>query len=356
MATVSFQGRRLPLEPQMAAVARSGLRATRRSPLGTAFVTGATGCLGINLVGELLSAGWHVVAMHRATSRLDDLAALPVDRVVGDVTDLGALVRAMPAGVDVVFNVAGDTSLWARNDERKRRVHVDGARNVVEAAIRQGAKRLVHTSSAGAYGEHLGMVSEETPSTAATSPVSSFRTKWEGEQEVRRGLERGLDAVIMEPALITGPHDRHASSRFFRMVRDGKLPLAPPGRNSWAHAREVARAHVAAARLGRRGEAFILGGADASWVEVLGIIGQLVGRPGPRRTMPRWALRGLASVMQLASRVTGREPDVTPEGAAILSSEALYDCSKAVRELGYRPVPLREILEDCHRWMIAAGL
>jgi dihydroflavonol-4-reductase len=324
--------------------------------VGTAFVTGATGCLGINLVGELLAAGWHVVAMHRATSKLDELAALPADRVVGDVTDLGALLRAMPSGVDIVFNVAGDNTLWARNEERKRRVHVDGARNVVEAAIRQRAKRLVHTSSGTAYGEHHGRVDEETPSTASSSRVATFRTKWQGEQEIRRGLERGLDAVIIEPAVFTGPHDHQAWSRLFRLVRGGRLPLAPSGQNSWAHVREVARAHIAAARLGRRGEAYILAGADASWLEVLGIIGELVGRPGPRRTMPSWALRGLAGVMQLASLVTGREPDVTPEGAAILTSETLFDCSKAVRELGYQPVPLRKILVDCHRWMIAAGL
>lgn len=324
--------------------------------MGIAFVTGATGCLGTNLVGELLSASWHVVAMHRGTSRLDDLAALPVDRVVGDVTDLGSLVRAMPAGVDAVFNVAGDNTMWARNEKRKRRVHVDGTHNVIEAAIRQRAKRLVHTSSAGAYGEHHGIVSEETPSTAATSRLATFRTKWEGEQEVRRGMERGLDAVILEPAIFTGPHDRHAWSRLFRMVRDGRLPWAPSGQNSWAHVREVARAHIAAARLGRRGEGYILAGADASWVEVLGIIGELVGRPGPRRTMPSWVLRGLGGVMQLVSQVTGREPDVTPEGAAILASDALFDCGKAIRELGYRPAPLREILGDCHRWMLAEGL
>jgi nucleoside-diphosphate-sugar epimerase len=73
--------------------------------LATAFVTGTTGCLGINLVGELLATGWRVVAMHRATSRLDDLVALPAERVVGDVTDLDSGVRAMPTGVDAVFTL-----------------------------------------------------------------------------------------------------------------------------------------------------------------------------------------------------------------------------------------------------------
>lgn len=262
----------------------------------------------------------------------------------------------MPSGVDVVFNLAGDTSVWARNDERKRRVHVDGTRIVVEAALQRRAKRLVQTSTAGTIGEHGERITEEIPSTASSSRVPTFMTKWEGEKEIRRGLVRGLDAVIMNPAVFTGPHDRHAWSRLFRMVRDGKLPLAPSGRNSWAHVREVARAHIAASRLGRSGENYILAGADATWVEALRVIGELVGRPGPRRTMPPWTLRAVGRAMHLAALVTGREPAITPEGAEILLAECTFDCSKAVRELGYRPAPLREILEDCHRWMVAEGL
>jgi dihydroflavonol-4-reductase len=324
--------------------------------LTTAFVTGATGCLGTNLVGQLVAEGWHVVAMHRGTSRLDELAALPVERVVGDLTDLDSVVRAMPSGVDVVFNVAGDTSVWARNAERKRRVHVEGTRNVVTAALQRRAKRLVQTSTAGTIGENGERISEETPSTASSSRVLTFRTKWEGEQEVRRGLARGLDAVIMNQVVFTGPHDRHNWSRLFRMVQDGTLALAPPGRNSWAHVREVARAHIAASRLGRSGENYILAGADATWVEALRIIGELVGRPGPRRTMPPWMLRAVGRAMHLASYVTGREPAITPEGARILAMDCAFDCSKAIRELGYRPAPLREILEDCYHWMVAEGL
>ncbi len=262
----------------------------------------------------------------------------------------------MPAGVDAVFNVAGDTTLWARNDDRKRRVHVTGTHNVVQAALERGARRLVQTSSAGTLGAPRGTVTEDSPSAAASSPVSTFRTKSEGEQEVRRGLEKGLQPVILNPAIFTGPHDRHAWSRLFPMVRDGMLPLAPPGRNSWAHVREVARAHVAAARPGRPGENCILSGADATRVEALGIIGDLVGRPGPRHAMPSWMLKGLGWTMNLASHVTGREPAITPQGAKALAGEALLGCSKAVRELGYRPASLRELLGDCHRWMLGVGL
>ena len=67
-------------------------------------------------------------------------------------------------------------------------------------------------------------------------------------------------------------------------------------------------------------------------------------------------LRGVGPAMHRAAYLTGREPAITPEGADILVAECSFDCSRAVRELGYRPAPLREILEDCHRWMVTEGL
>jgi nucleoside-diphosphate-sugar epimerase len=322
----------------------------------TAFVTGATGCLGSNLVGELVARDWKVVAMHRAGSALGSLSALPVEHVIGDVTDVDSLVRAVPPGVDTVFHLAGVTSVWGRDDDRKRRVHVEGTRNVVEAVLRRGARRLVHTSTAGTLGERGHGISESAVSRAASSRIATFRTKWQGEQEVRRGMERGLDAVIMNPAIFSGPQDRHNWSRLFGMVREGRLPMAPPGRTSWAHVREVARAHVTAAREGRPGESYVLAGTDASWVEVLRIVAERVGRPGPRGILPPWLLRAAGRTLELASRLTGREPPITREGAEILVADCTFDCGKAVRELGFRPVPLRTILEDCHRWLVTEGL
>lgn len=324
--------------------------------MATAFVTGATGCLGLHLVRELLAGGWRVIAMHRAGSRLDELAGLAAQRVVGDVTSPSSVLEAMPSGIDVVFHVAGDTSQWALAAAARRRVNVDGTRHLVEAALQRRAQRLVLTSSTAAFGPHRGTIDESAPSTAASLGEWYGLTKWEGEQVVREALGRRLDAVILNPSNFTGPYDRVNWSRLFFLVRDGKLPGAPEVRTSWAHAREVARAHVSAARIGRTGEGYLLAGADAAILEVLALIGELLGRPAPRRTVPFAVLRGLARVQHLASHVTRREPDMTPEGVEMLLTQPLYDCSKAVRELGYRPAPLREIFGDTHRWLVEAGL
>src|SRR5271167_1592326 len=103
----------------------------------TAFVTGGTGFVGLNLVAQLRRAGWKVIAIHRETSSTKRLAALGAELRKAELDDPAALAQAMPEGVDAVFHVAGDLSWWKFYDERQRRVNVDGTRHVVEAALQR---------------------------------------------------------------------------------------------------------------------------------------------------------------------------------------------------------------------------
>ena len=129
----------------------------------TAFVTGATGFLGVNLVALLRAEGWRVVAIHRPASRLAELRDLGVELVPGAIDDPSSLERAMPEGVDAVFHVAGNTSVWSRNDAAQTRDNVEGTRNVAAAALARGARRMVHTSSVTVYGLGDFRATEETP-------------------------------------------------------------------------------------------------------------------------------------------------------------------------------------------------
>ena len=321
-----------------------------------AFVTGGTGFVGVNLVRQLVDEGWDVVALRRATSSLRDLSGVPVEYVEGSITDPASLERVMPDNLDAVFHVAGNTSMWRPRDAQQTRDNVDGARNVARAALRKRARRFVHTSSIVAYGEHHERVTESTPSTALASSINYFRSKHLGELEVKQAAADGLDAVILNPGHIAGPYDRGNWSRMIRLVTEDKLPGVPPGTGSWCHSVEVARAHIAAFHHGRRGENYILGGTDASFLEVVQVIGRLTGRKVPRRPVPSIALKAIGRINDLVSRITGREPDITSAGAAIVCADTRSDCSKAIAELGYRPRPIEEMFEDCYAWMVKEGL
>jgi dihydroflavonol-4-reductase len=325
------------------------------TPTRTAFVTGSTGFLGVNLIGQLVDQGWNVVALHRASSNLKYLQRFNVTRVQGIIEDLASLEAAMPQGVDVVFHTAADVSFWSRHRERQRITNVDGTRNVVSTALKRGVKKLVCTSTTAVYGFATGY-DETAPHLGRDSWFSYMATKTAAEDEVRKGIQQGLDACFINPANIVGPYDLHNWSRLIRLAVERKLPRLPPGRGSFCHVREVARAHISAADRGRTGENYITAGADASFADLVRTIGEIIGQPVQVKTVPLPMLRFAGRVLGLIARFTGKEPLVTLESAAFLSADLTCKCDKAVRELGYQPVPLREMLEDSYRWMVAEGL
>jgi nucleoside-diphosphate-sugar epimerase len=322
----------------------------------TAFVSGGAGFVGLNLVEQLVAAGWEVVVFDLAVAEAAMLENPAVRCVKGDVTDGASCRGAIPEGVDAVFHLAADTSHWSRADARQTRVNVGGTQAIVSAALERKARRFVHTSSIAAYGFQPGRITEETCSTALDSSINYFRSKRLAELEVQRGIERGLDAVILNPANIVGPHDRTGWSRFFGLIDQGRLPGVPPGRGSFCHAREVANAQLAAWERGRCGHHYLLGGADASFLELVQAVGRLLGRPTPTRTTPAWLSKLAGRVSLWGSYLTGNEPDLTPEKATLLSADLLCSSHKAERELGYRSVSLESMLADCHRWLIEQGL
>jgi nucleoside-diphosphate-sugar epimerase len=142
-----------------------------------------------------------------------------------------------------------------------------------------------------------------------------------------------------------------------RLVHAKKLPGIPPGKGVWAHADEVARAHVAAVDKGGSGERYLLGGTVASYVEMVRIIGELTGRKVPSQPIRPWVLNALARVSEWGSYVTRRAPTVTPEIAEATSRPPhLFKSDKAMRVLDYRAVPLETMLRECFEWMQKEGL
>jgi len=321
----------------------------------TAFVTGSTGFVGLNLIEQLAQQGWRVLAFHRPSSELKYLRRFPAERVAGDINDPASLARGMPRGVDAVFHVAGDTNLWARRNAAQDRVNIDGTRNVVEAALAAGAGRLVHTSSIAAYGLHRGRIDETAEQRGGASWINYQRSKLLGEEEVRRGIARGLDAVIMNPGSIFGPYDTGSWARLIRLVYTGKLPGVPPGALSLCHAREVAKAHAAAAERGRKGENYLLGGVDATFLELVRTIGEITGRKVPEKPTPAAAMRIASRVGSWISYLTDTPPSVTPEMVALATRDMYCDSAKAERELGLRAVGLRTMVEDSVRWLREEG-
>lgn len=322
----------------------------------TAFVTGGTGFLGINLIDRLIAAGWDVTALHRPSSDLRHLCTRSVKLAPGDITDRASLQEAMPEGLDGVFHVAGNLSLDARGDEEQARVNVEGTRNMAEVAMTKNAGRFIHTSSVAAFGMHPNTITEETPSISAESPINYLRTKKSAEDEIDRAIGNGLDAVILNPANILGPYDNSGWASLIMLVAKRKLPGIGPGGGNFCDVTEVANAHIAAYEKGRTGERYLLGGPKASFLEFTQLCEKLVGGRAPKRAFSPRMLNIISHIMYWPARLTGRKADLTPEAAALTSGSVVVDSSKAERELDYRQVPLEEMVRASAAWLTEQGL
>lgn len=319
----------------------------------TAFLTGASGFVGSHLVRELHEQGWeeiHVLA--RATSPMDEIQDYPFKLHIGDVTDRESVITAMPDQVDAVFHVAASTNFWSRKNAEQTRINVNGTRNLIAAAVDAGAGRFIHTSSFVTWGFTDQEINEESERTDSSDWINYVRTKHIAEQLVLESVNAGgLDAVIVNPANVLGPGDRHNWSRAFRMIHLRKLPGGPPGGGNFCDVREIARAHVSAYHKGKRGQKYLLGGEFARIMDVITIAGELLDRPVPARPMPAWLLKAVARLMTGFSMISGKEPEITPEAAVMTSHDIICDSSRAERELGYQSVPLRDMIRDTIDWM-----
>ena len=304
----------------------------------TAFVTGASGFIGVNLVKQLGEAGWSVIAMHRETSDLTYLRQFPATRVVGDIGDRDFLESAIPDGVDALFHVAGNVSFASSGDVAQTHAHVAGTRAVVAAAQARNVGRFVHTSTGAVFGLHDGVPIDETaPSNADDIPVNYYRTKKAAEDIVLEAVASGLDAVCINPGNVVGPYDRVIWGPFVQAIASGAMTTVGTGGGAYCHVDETAKAHISACERGRRGERYILAGANEKYETVAAIVAELVGVEAPVVT-------------------SEPNPDASPEIQYTSNRTQIMLCDKAVRELGFKPVPLRTMFEDLCAWMKEEGL
>jgi len=321
----------------------------------TAFVTGGTGFIGLNLVEHLTQSGWDVIALHRANSRLTQLQKYPVRLVQGAIEDAVSLERVMPEDVDAVFHVAGDVSLWSGHKQRQWRTNVEGTRNMVATALAKRSRKFVHTSSTAVWGIHADPFDETAPKLGKDS-FNYLHSKAVAEEEVAKGIAQGLDAVFVNPANVIGRYDWSTWSQFIRLAANRQLFRIPPGRACYADVGAVVRAHLAAAEKGRIGHNYILGGTVASYAEIVQLVGKLLNQPTNTGIGRPFVLRLAGRVSERISMITGKEPRISPESAAIVCASIICRSDKAIRELDYQPASLETMLRDCIDWMVAEDL
>lgn len=308
-------------------------------------VTGASGHIGGNLVRALLKDERTV----RVVLRGDDneaLEGLEVERVYADVRDKEALAAAL-SGSDIVYHLAAKISIVGDPDGSVRATNVGGARNVAETCLSVGVRRLVHFSSCHAFDLNQVGAIDETAPRPGSQHAAYDQSKAAGEAEVRKVVEKGLDAVIVNPSGVIGPNDFRPSrmGKTFRDLKRRRLPGLVAGGFDFVDVRDVVAGAMAAEHKGRTGESYLLGGHWVGVADLMRHAGEVCGVRAPRMVTPTWlALMG-APFMTAFAQLTGTEPIYTAEAIHTLNSTARLSTAKAERELGYTKHSHQETLE-----------
>ena len=321
------------------------------------LVTGATGLVGNNVVRQLVARGQSVRVLLRGRGAVVDraFAGLPVDRRPGSLDD-GRSLEAAADGAAVVIHAAALVHCGWRHLDEMREVNVAGTRRVARAARLAGA-RMIHVSSVDAIGLRPdgGPADEETPP-GGMPECPYVVTKRAAEAAVLEEVERGLDAVIVNPVYMIGPWDwKPSSGRMLLEIGAGKGLFAPPGGNDFVDVRDVARGILAAIERGRTGRRYILGGHPLSYLDAWRVFARVSGRMQPLGIAPTAAVRVAGWVGDAVSLFTRREQPVNSAAACMSLLAHNFSWRRAAAELGYACRPFEAAAQDAWAWFVERG-
>jgi dihydroflavonol-4-reductase len=263
------------------------------------------------------------------------------------------------AGADLVYHLAGIITISGGQARLLHEVNVLGARNVARACLEAGVRRLVYTSSVHA----LEVPPEGVPlcETAGFRPEALdgdyARSKARASIEIRKSIERGLDAVMVFPSGIIGPYDFRLSDmgHLFMDFACGHLTAYVDGAYNFVDVRDVVAGLLLAAEKGRRGEGYILSGERISVRGLLALLERTTGVRAKARRLPFWLARFAARLAPAYYRLKHAKPRFTSYSLRVLASNCLMSSAKAASELGYAPRPLRETIKNTIEWFVATG-
>jgi dihydroflavonol-4-reductase len=324
-----------------------------------AFVTGATGFLGSHVARVLAEQGAQLRLLVRTSSDLRNIADLNAERVEGDLRDPASIEKGL-AGCDALFHVAADYRLWVRDPEQMYRSNVDGTRALLEAARKQGVRRVVYTSSVATMGfSSNGTLAGENSPVGLADMIGHYkRSKFMAEQVAFEAVRSGVDVVVVNPTTPIGERDLKPTPTG-RIVVDflkRKFPAYVDTGLNLVDATDCARGHIQALEKGRAGERYILGGENLTLKEILDRLGAITGLPSPKVKLPYvFALAAGVVDETVTGRILGREPRATIDAVRMGRKKMFITSAKAERELGWRSVPVNDSLRRSVEWFRANG-
>jgi dihydroflavonol-4-reductase len=272
--------------------------------------------------------------------------------VHGDLRDPQALAAAT-AGVEVVYHIAAIYRQAGLADDTYRAVNATAVQQVIEAAARNGVRRVVHCSTVGVHGDVEHPPANED---APLKPGDVYQdTKLEGERLARETAARvGIEVVIARPTGIYGPGDRRLLKLFRGVARrrwitlgSGEIYYHLTFIDDLVEGFRLCAVHPAAA-----GRTYILAGGEVTTLNALvGLVAEGAGVPTPRRHLPAWPFRAAGAACEAICAPLGIAPPIYRRRVDFFTKSRAFDITRARTEIGYAPqVGLREGIRRTLDW------
>lgn len=321
------------------------------------LVTGANGHLGNNLLRLLLSKDITTRASVRNTNKSTPFTGLDCELVKADLTDKNSLVKAFK-GITNLYAVGAAFKMWSKNPKTEiYDNNVQGTRNLFEVASICGVKNILYVSSIASL-DFTKLPAKESNGYNNDRRNWYYNSKNDSDKlALELGEKYGIRTVLILPSAMIGSvaHKLSYSNQLVYQILNGEIPVDTNITLNWIDVKDVAQGAYDAMLKGRNGERYILANEKHSSlqdsVKVAAEIYPELKLKIPKK-VPKFLLYGVAGLMELSSKITGKEPLLQRHYLDMFYGlHQDYDISKAVEELGFDPKPSDIALKEALKYL-----
>ncbi|MCC5918170.1 MAG: NAD-dependent epimerase/dehydratase family protein [Cryomorphaceae bacterium] len=329
-------------------------------------VTGATGLLGAHFLWYAVQAYKGVVGIcrdpkktaqvrevfrHYDSERSDAL----FEQIVWRTADLCTHLEVEDAisGVDIVFHLAARVSFDAREKKSLIAYNELLAETVVNACLYHKIPRLVHLSSVAALGrktDHADAIDESTHWENSKQNSVYALSKYRAEMEAWRGMEEGLEVLVICPPIILGPGFwKQSSGKLYPTVAKG-LPFYTHGENGFVDVRDLSKAMIQLVQAGKWNEKFIVSGVHLSYRELFNAMAKKAGAKLPYIHLNPFLGNILWRLESIRSRISGAQPLISKETFRSSQGKYRYISDKLIRTIDFSFTPIESTISWIGDW------
>ena len=318
------------------------------------FLTGASGLLGNNLARELVARGDQVTAFvlpQESTKFLENQPLIDIRK--GNLINYNEVLNAMQ-GCDSVIHAGANTTVSPARHPMIYQVNVLGTRNVIDAALATGVRKMVNVATANifGYGTLQNPGDETCPFNCGHFGLDYQSSKLEAYQELQLAVKnRELPATTICPTFMLGDFDTKPSSGAMLIsLLQGKIPGYTSGGRNYIHVRDVAVGTVNALEYGRIGEAYILGHRNMDYKSAFELMLREMDINRRMPAIPDVGVKLFGALSSALAYIKGSNPTISYKMARIGCAGFYYSSEKAIRELQLPQTPIETAIRDAMQW------